>query len=61
MGGLSKKQTELTDMDNSVVIAGGRGSVRGLNGNGKNLRKIKFKKFLKDNHLWYAFGQFPDH
>ena len=31
-------------MDNSVVIAGGGGGVRGLNGNGKNTIKIKLKK-----------------
>ena len=43
MEGLSKKEKALMDMDNSVVIAGGRG-IRGLNGNGKNTIKIKLKK-----------------
>ena len=28
-------------VDNSVVIAGGMGGIRGLNGNGKNTIKIK--------------------
>ena len=31
-------------MDNSVVIAGGEEGIRGLNGNGKNIIKIKKKK-----------------
>ena len=36
MEGLSKKEKGLMDMDNSVVIAGGRrGGVRGLNDNGE--------------------------
>ena len=41
MEGLSKKEKELMDMDNSVVIAGERvwveveEGVRGINGNGK--------------------------
>ena len=38
--GLSKKEKGL--MDNSVVIAGDLGVIRGLNGNGKNTIKIKF-------------------
>ena len=41
---LSKKNKELMDMDNSVVIAGGEGDIRGLNGNEKNTIKIKLKK-----------------
>ena len=32
------------NMDNSVGIAAGREDIRGLNGNGKNEIKIKFKK-----------------
>ena len=43
MEGLSKKEIGLMDMDNSVVIAVGR-CVRGLNGNGKNITKIKQNK-----------------
>ena len=39
--GLSKVGKGLMDTDNRVVIAGGEGSVRGLNGNGKNTIKIK--------------------
>ena len=35
MEGLSKKEKGLVDMDNSVVIAGGRRGLRGLNGNEK--------------------------
>ena len=43
MAGLSKKEKGLMDMDNSVVIAGGLGDLRGLNGNGiKSTIKIKF-------------------
>ena len=38
--GLSKQEKELMDMDNSVVIVGRRGGIRGLNGNRKNT-KIK--------------------
>ena len=33
----------MLDMDNSVVIVGGNGDIRGLNGNGKNTIKIFFK------------------
>ena len=33
--GFSKKEKEPMDMDKSVVIAGGEGLIRGLNGNGK--------------------------
>ena len=40
MEGSSKKEKGLMDMDKSVVISGGRG-LRGLNGNGKNIIKIK--------------------
>ena len=40
--GLNKKEKGLMDM-NSEVIAGGEGSIRGLNGNGKNVVKIKLK------------------
>ena len=38
--GLNKKEKGLMDMDNRVVIAGGE-TTRGLNGNGKNIIKIK--------------------
>ena len=42
---LSKKEKGLMDMDNSVVILGGRGvGIRGLNGNRKNTIKIEFFK-----------------
>ena len=37
---LSKKEKGLMDMDNSIVIAGDGGSIRRLNGNGKNTIKI---------------------
>ena len=40
--GLSKKEKGLVDMDNSVVIAVGRGK-RGLKGNVKSTIKIKNK------------------
>ena len=39
MEGWSKKEKGLMDMDNSVVIAGGRRSIMGLNGNGKKYNK----------------------
>ena len=39
MEGLSKKEKGLVDMDNKVMIAGGRG-YRGLNGNGKNIIRL---------------------
>ena len=39
MEGLSKKEKGLMDVDNSVVIAGGEGGIRGLNVNGKNTIK----------------------
>ena len=42
----AKKEKGPMDMDNSVVIVGGRG-IRGLNGNGKI--KIKIKKLLGQN------------
>ena len=38
--GWSKKEKRLMDRDNSVVIAGGAGGIRGLNSNGKNTIKI---------------------
>ena len=41
MEGLGKKEKELMDMVNSVVITGGVWGIRGLNGNGKNTIKIK--------------------
>ena len=41
MGGLSKKEKGLMDMDNGVVIVGRAEAVRGLNGNGKNTIEIK--------------------
>ena len=31
---LNKKEKGLMNMDNSMVIAGGEGGIRGLNGNG---------------------------
>ena len=40
MEGFCKKDKELMDMDNNVVIAGG-GGTRGLKGNGKNTIKVK--------------------
>ena len=49
--GLSKKENGLTDMDNSVVIAGGEGGITGLNVNGKNTVKIKFLK-IWEGYLW---------
>ena len=36
MEGLSKKEKEFTDMDNSVGIAAGERSIREINGNEKN-------------------------
>ena len=39
-GGTDQKEKGLVDMANSVVISGRRG-YEGLNGNGKNTRKIK--------------------
>ena len=33
--GWSKKDKGPVDMNNSVVIVGGKGGIRGLNGNGK--------------------------
>ena len=41
--GLSKKGKGLTDMDNSVMIAGGRG-IREQNSNGKNTIQINLKE-----------------
>ena len=38
MEGWSKKEKGLMDMDNSMVIAGGEGSMKGLNSNGKNIQ-----------------------
>ena len=43
MDRLSENERGLMDMDNSVMIAGGRG-IRGLNSNGESTIKIKFKK-----------------
>ena len=37
---MNKKDKGLMDMDNSVVMAGGMGHIRGLNGNGKNIINI---------------------
>ena len=42
MEGWSKKEKGLMDTDNSVVIARWRG-IKRLNGNGKNMIKIKLK------------------
>ena len=39
MEGLSKKKKGLTDTDDSVVVARG-GGIKGLNGNGKNIKII---------------------
>ena len=52
---LSKIARGLMDMDTSVVIAGGagKGSIRGLNGNGKNTIKTKSKK--KDTLAGYSW------
>ena len=36
MKGLSKKEKGLMDMDNSVVIPGGAGRYKVIDGNGKN-------------------------
>ena len=47
-GELSRKEKGLMDMDNSVVIAGERGSIVGINGNENNIIKIKF--FKKDSN-----------
>ena len=44
MEGLSKKEKGLMDMDNSVVIAGGRGVKRDKMVMEKNTIKIKSKK-----------------
>ena len=41
---MNKKEKGLMDLDNSVVIAGGEGGIRGLNSNGKNTMKITFLK-----------------
>ena len=38
LGGGGIEQKGLTDMDNSVAIAGGRVGVRGLNCNGKTIQ-----------------------
>ena len=42
MGGRSKKEKGLVDMDKSMVTVGGMG-IRELNGNGKNTIKTKNK------------------
>ena len=45
-------------MDNSVVSAGGKGDIRGLNGNGKNTIKIKLKtEFI--HYKSYCLGILP--
>ena len=41
---LSKKEKGLMGMDNSVVIAGGEGSMSVLNGNGKNYNNCFLNK-----------------
>ena len=56
MEGLSTKEKGLMDMDNSVVIAGVEGALRGQNGNGKNT--IKIKKINKDSFKKSLFS-FP--
>ena len=38
MEGLSKKEKEFMDLDNSVVIAGEDGDIRELNGKGGGMR-----------------------
>ena len=37
-GGIEQKEKGLVDVDNSVVIAGGGGGIRGLNGSGKKIQ-----------------------
>ena len=52
-GGLSRKGKGLVDRDKSVVIAERGGGMRGLNGNGKNILKVKLeKKSKKSNELY---------
>ena len=41
--GLSKKENGLMDMDNSVVIVGWGGCIKGLNINKRNTMKIQYK------------------
>ena len=40
---MSKKKKGPMDMDNSVVITGGKEGIRGLNGNGKKYNKDYIK------------------
>ena len=48
----SNKKEGLMDADNSVVVAGGEGGIRGLNGNRKNIMKHFFKvNFIKDKPI----------
>ena len=50
MEGLSKKEKDLMDMNNGMVIGGIRvGSVRGLSGYGKHTIKILLKILLNIN------------
>ena len=44
MEGLSKKEKGLMDMDHSVMISGGTGEIRGLNGNGKYNKDYIFNR-----------------
>ena len=50
VGGLSKKEKGLMNMDYSVVIVGGKEGIRVLNGNGKNT--IKYLKIKKNKNLF---------
>ena len=45
-GGIEQKGKGLMDVDCSVVVTGGWGGIRGLNAHGKNIIKIKLKKFM---------------
>ena len=44
MEGLRKKEKALMDMDNSMAIAGGKGGVSRVNGNGKIQQRLNFFK-----------------
>ena len=44
MEGLRKKEKALMDMDNSMAIAGGKGGVSRVNGNGKLQQRLNLFK-----------------
>ena len=44
--GLSKEEKGLMDMDNSVVIAGGKRGGRGFNGNGTTIKSKSIKPLV---------------